>query len=90
MTTQINKFDVSLIIVNWNTKQLLLECIESLIHETHRCSIEIIVVDNGSTDGSAQAVQESFPDVKLILNDKNLGFAKANNIGIKLSSGRYV
>ena len=90
MTTQINKFDVSLIIVNWNTKQLLLECIESLIHETHRCSIEIIVVDNGSTDGSAQAVQERFPDVKLILNDKNLGFAKANNIGIKLSSGRYV
>jgi len=53
-------------------------------------SIEIIVVDNASSDGSAEAVKESFPEVVLIQNETNLGFAKANNIGIKKSSGRYL
>lgn len=84
------KIDVSIIIVNWNTKQLLLDCLESLIRETTRTTIEIIVVDNGSNDGSAEAVKKLFPDVKLILNNANLGFAKANNIGIRQSIGRYV
>jgi len=82
--------DVSIIIVNWNTKELLLNCIESLIKETKQHTIEIIVVDNASSDGSPNAVRQRFPNVKVIVNKSNLGFAKANNIGIKQSTGRYV
>lgn len=82
--------DVSVIIVNWNTKELLLNCIESLVQETSRCTIDIIVVDNASIDGSAEAVKQRFPNVKVIVNENNFGFAKANNIGIRQSNGRYV
>ncbi|NIO21773.1 MAG: glycosyltransferase [Candidatus Aenigmarchaeota archaeon] len=82
--------DASIIIVNWNTKDYLLQCLESLILETNRCNIEIIVVDNGSTDGSPETVKERFRNVRLIQNRDNLGFAKANNIGIRQSSGRYI
>lgn len=82
--------DVSIVIVNWNTRRMLLDCIESLKKETSSTKIEIIVVDNGSTDGSQKALKETYPDVCLIENGENLGFAKANNIGIARSSGRYV
>jgi GT2 family glycosyltransferase len=82
--------DVSIIIVNWNTKELLLNCIESLYDETHDAAMEIIVVDNGSSDGSPEAVKSTYPQVKVICNNENLGFAKANNIGIAESVGRYV
>ncbi len=82
--------DISVIIVNWNTKKLLLECIESLQQETKKANIEIIVVDNDSSDGSQESVKTSFPNVHLICNKKNVGFAQANNIGIEQSKGRYV
>jgi GT2 family glycosyltransferase len=82
--------DVSIIIVNWNTKDLLLNCINSLYHETKNVTMEIIVVDNGSSDGSTEAVKSMYPQVKVICNNENLGFAKANNIGISESVGRYV
>jgi len=82
--------DLSLIIVNWNTKGLLLECIQSIKDETEKHTYEIIVVDNASTDGSQEAVQKRHPDVLLICNSDNLGFSKANNIGIELSTGRFV
>ena len=82
--------DVSAIIVNWNTRELLLKCIDSLLRCTRSVSLEVIVVDNASADGSADAVRNQFPGVRLIVNDANLGFAKANNIGIRASSGRYV
>lgn len=82
--------DVSVIIVNWNTKQMLLDCIESLIKETHKYTMEIIVVDNASADGSPDAVRKHYPEIKLIVNKANLGFSKANNIGIKAATGRYV
>jgi len=82
--------ELSIIIVNWNTKEILLQCLQSLIDTTHGLFIEIIVVDNGSTDGSVAAVKLRFPQVKIICNDQNLGFAKANNIGIKRSKGHYV
>ncbi len=79
--------DVSIVIVNWNTRQYLLECIESLISQTSRTSIEIIVVDNASEDGSQDALGQTYPQVKLIQNSENLGFAKANNIGFAVASG---
>lgn len=82
--------DLSIIIVSWNAREYLLKCLESVILETADHLTEIIVVDNASTDGSPEMVKEYFPDVKLICNDANYGFAKANNIGIKQSSGRYL
>jgi GT2 family glycosyltransferase len=82
--------DVSIIIVNWNTKDLLLSCIRSLKNRTRNLDYEIIVVDNASADGSQEAMKLNFPDVTLIQNKENLGFGKANNIGIQASSGRYL
>ena len=82
--------DVSLIIVNWNTRDYLLQCIESIYAATHVSSLEVIVVDNASTDGSGEAVIQQYPQVRVISNDNNLGFAKANNIGIQQCSGRYI
>ncbi len=80
---------ISVIIVNWNTRELLLQCLRSLI-ETTDPAPEIIVVDNGSRDGSAEAVGAVFPQVQVIRNLTNLGFAGANNIGIRRSTGDTV
>lgn len=81
--------EVSIIIVSWNAREFLVGCLMSLYEEDMPWA-EIIVVDNGSWDGSPDAVEELFPEVKIIRSDENLGFAKANNIGIMASSGKYV
>lgn len=81
--------EVSVIIVSWNAREYLVGCLMSL-YEEDLVSTEVIVVDNGSEDGSAEAVEELFPEVVLIRAGENLGFAKANNLGIQASSGRYV
>lgn len=81
---------VSVIIVTWNGKQYALECLESLRRIGTSLPIEIIVVDNASSDGTPDTICELYPEVQLIRNTRNLGFAKANNIGIALSTGRYV
>lgn len=82
--------DLSVIIVNWNTKKLLFDCLESIFKFTKGVSFEVIVVDNGSKDGSGAIVKKKFPQVKLILNKENLGFTKANNQGIKIAKGEYI
>lgn len=82
--------DVSIIIVSWNAKAHLRECMASLASTSNKVAQEIIVVDNGSSDGSAETVESEFPKVKLLRNEENLGFARANNIGIRASIGRYV
>ena len=82
--------DVSVIIVNWNTSQYLLDCIDSLLDQTSRSTLELVVVDNGSQDGSQEALRTAHPDVTLIENGANLGFAKANNIGFEVATGRYL
>jgi GT2 family glycosyltransferase len=82
--------DLSIIIINWNTKALLKDCLCSVFCETKDISFEVIVVDNGSTDGSAMSIRQNFPNVRLIENQKNLGYSAANNQGIKLSKGRYI
>lgn len=82
--------DLSIIIVSWNAKAYLQKCIESIIRETSNYKKEIIVVDNASTDGSGELIKEKFQQVVLICNDVNLGFAKANNIGIRKSTGKYI
>jgi len=82
--------ELSIIIVSWNAKTYILECLTSLRAATSSLRVEIIVVDNASSDGSVEEVRAQFPDVKLIEAGSNLGFAKANNIGMKAASGRHV
>ena len=79
--------EVSVIIVNWNTRDLLLQCLESLRQAK---GAEVIVVDNASTDGSAEAVRSAYPEVRLIASGENLGWAKGNNVGIRAATGRYL
>ena len=81
--------DLDIIIVNYNTKDYLKKCIESIYKNTHKTNFEIIVVDNDSNDGSVRMIEDVFPDVKLIVNQRNLGFAKANNKGLVAGQGRY-
>lgn len=82
--------DLSIIIVNYNVKEFL----QNLIHSIEKASLnltkEIIIVDNASDDGSVEFIREKFPQAKLIANQKNLGFGKANNIGLKQASGKYI
>ncbi|MFX0202027.1 MAG: glycosyltransferase family 2 protein [Candidatus Hodarchaeota archaeon] len=82
--------DLSIVIVNWNTKKLLKNCLESLYQTINTVNFEVIVVDNGSKDGSKEMVQKTFPQVKLIANSTNLGFSAADNQGIKVSHGKYL
>ena len=82
--------DISVIIVNYNTKNLLKECIDSIRNNVENISYEIIVVDNASQDGSADMVLSLFPDVKLIKNKINTGFGTANNIGVDIAKGKYI
>jgi GT2 family glycosyltransferase len=82
--------DVSIIIVNWNTKQLLQDCLTSVYERAGEVDYEIIVVDNASTDGSAEMIKIDFRQVILIENTENRGFAAANNQGMAVAKGRYV
>jgi GT2 family glycosyltransferase len=82
--------DVSIIIVNWNTRGALCDCLKSVYEETGNIQFEVIVVDNASSDGSVEMVKSEFPGVILVENSENKGFARANNIGIQASRGRYV
>jgi GT2 family glycosyltransferase len=82
--------DVSIIIVNWNTKDVLRNCLQSIYQQADKTKFEVIVIDNNSNDGSARMVAEEFPHVKLISNESNIGFAAANNQGILSAKGKYV
>ena len=82
--------DVSIVIVNWKVKDLVRQCLNSICGTMQDCPFEIIVVDNNSGDGSCEMIRREFPDVRLISNAENLGFARANNQGIGISRGRYI
>jgi GT2 family glycosyltransferase len=82
--------DLSIIIVNWNAGAYLLQCLESVLHNGDKDSWEVIVIDNGSQDGSAAEVKRRFPTVQLIENEENLGFARATNQGLRGARGRYL
>jgi GT2 family glycosyltransferase len=81
--------DVSVVIVNWNTRNILRDCLRSVFDQTQDIMFEVIVVDNASSDGSTTMVKSEFSQVILIENKKNRGFAAANNQGILISRGRY-
>ncbi|WP_407180110.1 glycosyltransferase family 2 protein [Bradyrhizobium sp. STM 3562] len=82
--------DVSVVIVSWNTREILRGCLHSVFNETRQASFEVIVIDNNSHDGSAEMVRADFPAVKLIANPQNRGFAAACNQGMRLASARFV
>jgi len=84
------RFQLTIIIVNFNTKNLLKKNLTSIYKYTKNLDFEIIVVDNASKDGSKEMVKKEFPQVKLIENKENLGFSKANNQAIKISKGKYI
>lgn len=82
--------DVSVCIVNWNTRDLLRRCLRSVFECTHGLRIEVIVVDNASADGSVPMVVSEFPMVKLVASSDNLGFARGSNLAAHSATGRYV
>ena len=82
--------DVSIIIVNFNTKKLLRACLESIYAQTNGILFEVIVSDNCSTDGSLEMLKKNFPQVKIIANTKNIGFGKANNRALDVARGKYI
>ena len=84
---------LSIVIVSWNTKQLLSRCLESISGQegfSMPGEVEIILVDNASTDGSVEMVREQFPDVVVIENARNNGFAAANNQGLRIARGKFL
>ncbi len=84
------QFDLSVVIVSFNTRDLLRECLQSVIRESSSLRVQIIVVDNASTDGSPDMVEREFSDVLLKRSSVNLGFGPANNLGFQSASGRYL
>lgn len=82
--------DVSVIIVNYNTKELVKNCLTSVFVHTSGINFEVIVSDNGSSDGSVKMIKESFPQVVLVENGMNIGFGAANNRGLQVAKGKYI
>lgn len=82
--------DVSIIVTNYNTRDLLRACFASMEGRLGRPWLEVILVDNASADGSAEMTREEFPDVRVFVQERNEGFAHANNRGIRASRGRHV
>jgi O-antigen biosynthesis protein len=82
--------DISIIIVNYNVKEFLQNLLHSIGKSSNKITREIIIVDNASNDGSVDFIREKFPEVILIANEKNLGFSKANNIGLHKATGKYI
>jgi O-antigen biosynthesis protein len=81
---------LSIVIISWNVREDLRECLRSLWRNGEGLAMEVIVVDNASTDETAEMVRQEFPQVRLVVNERNLGYTKANNIGIRLSRGKFV
>jgi GT2 family glycosyltransferase len=81
---------LSIIILCWNDKKVIADCLHSIYANTHSTEFEVIVSDNGSTDGSVEFIRRNYPLVRVIENGSNLRFAKGNNVGIRFSRGEYV
>lgn len=82
--------DLSIVIVSWNTKQILENCLHSVYEQTKDIDFEVIVVDNDSSDFSAEMIEQQFPQVILVKSPKNVGFAAGNNLGFLECTGEYV
>lgn len=82
--------DVSIVIVNWNTRSILRDCLRTVYDQTKDIRFEAIVIDNASSDGSVDMIRTEFPQVVLVANESNRGFAAANNQGMAVAQGRHV
>lgn len=82
--------ELSVIIVNYNVKYFLKQCLDAVIKASDKIKVEVFVVDNNSKDGSVEMIKNRFPSVNLIENHENVGFSKANNQAIKVSKGKYI
>ena len=82
--------DLSIIIVSYNTKELLVDCLKSIQKAFQFISAEVFVVDNNSSDRTVSLIKKKFPKIKLIANKQNLGFSKANNQAIREAQGKYI
>src|SRR5580692_10823983 len=81
---------LSVVIICWNDLRVIRECLRSIFAGTKSADFEVIVSDNGSTDGSVQFIHENYPQVRVVENRANLGFAKGNNAGIRVAQGEFV
>jgi len=90
MPTATQPVDISVVIVAWNAQHYLKLCLESLAAAPPRRSMEVLVVDNASSDATVEMVESQFPWVKLIKSPENLGFSKGNNVAIRQAKGRYI
>ncbi len=84
------KYDITVIIVNWKVRHLVEQCLDSILSNKEDFNIEIIVVDNDSSDGISEMIMMQYPFVKMIALSSNQGFAKANNLGIKRAKGEFI
>ena len=82
--------ELSIIVVNYNVKHFLKQCLQSVYVSAKHISSEVIVVDNNSVDGSVEMIKNNFPNTIIINNKKNVGFSKANNQAIKIAKGSIV
>ncbi|WP_314590263.1 glycosyltransferase family 2 protein [Paenibacillus terrigena] len=82
--------DLSIIILNYNTRQLTLDCLQSVYASTTTYHYEVIVIDNNSSDDSVEHFQHHYPSTHLIANQENVGFSRANNQGMRIAKGRYI
>lgn len=83
-------YDISIVIVNYNVKDFLFQCISSIVQASKNLNVQTIVIDNNSEDNSVELIKNSFPEVKVIALQENIGFGKANNIGFDNASGKYI
>ena len=81
---------LSIVIICWNDLKVIVDCLKSVFKETTTIAFEVIISDNGSSDGSLDYIREHFPDVRIVENRENLGFARGNNSGINVADGEYV
>jgi GT2 family glycosyltransferase len=88
--TTIRQYDCSVVIVSYNTREVLDRCLRHLKESSEGLSLETIIVDNGSIDGTVQMLEEQHPDIQVIRSEVNLGFGGANNAALSKASGRYI
>lgn len=81
---------LSIVVICWNDRKVIMDCLRSIFAETGSIEFEVIVSDNGSTDGAPDEIRREFPSVRIVENGANLGFAKGNNAGIRVATGEFV
>ena len=81
---------LSIVIICWNDLKVIKDCLDSIYKTTRSIEFEVIISDNGGTDGSIEFIRQNYPTVRIVENGANLGFAKGNNRGIQVSGGEYV